>query len=79
MLHTVDCTFRIIVQNLQKHLINDISDILIRPSQEVDVLAVLDFQIPCFRPETPAFYARSELTNHEGRGREKDVWDDFRP
>ena len=27
-----------------------------RPPQDVDVLAVLDFQIPCFCPETPGFY-----------------------
>ena len=40
-----------------------------RPPQDVDVLAVLDFQIPCFRPETPALYIRSLLTNLEGRGR----------
>ena len=28
----------------------------------VDVLAVLDFQIPCFRPESPALYLRSLLS-----------------
>ena len=38
-----------------------------RPPQDVD--AVLDFQIPCFRPETPALYPRSFVTNHKGRGR----------
>ena len=38
-----------------------------RPPQDVDVIAVLDFQIPCFRPETPALYPRSLLTNHEKR------------
>ena len=37
-----------------------------RPPQDVDVLAVLDFKIPCFHPETPALYLRSLLTNHEG-------------
>ena len=36
--------------------------------QDVDVLAVLDFQIPCLRSETHAFYPRSLLTNHEGQG-----------
>ena len=33
-----------------------------RPPQNVDVLAVMDFQIPCLRPETPALYPRSLLT-----------------
>ena len=41
----------------------------IRPPRDVDVLAVLDFQIPCFRPETPGLYPRSLPTNHECRGR----------
>ena len=36
-----------------------------RPPQDVDVL---DFQIPCLRPETPALYSISLLTNHEGHG-----------
>ena len=31
---------------------------------------LLDFQIPCFRPETPVLYLRSLLTNHKGHGRE---------
>ena len=31
--------------------------------------AVLDFQIPCFPPETPVLYPRSFVTNHKGRGR----------
>ena len=35
--------------------------IKIRPPQEVDVLAVLDFQIPCSRPETPGFYDRTSI------------------
>ena len=39
-----------------------------RPPQDVDVLAVLDFQIPFSRPETPGFYPRCLLTKHEGRG-----------
>ena len=30
-----------------------------RPPQDVDVLAVLDFQIPCYRPESPTLYLRS--------------------
>ena len=34
-------------------------------NQGVHSLTVLDLQIPCFRPETPAMH----LTNHEGRGR----------
>ena len=33
-----------------------------RLPQDVDVLAVLDFQISC--PETPALYPRSFFTNH---------------
>ena len=36
-----------------------------RPHQYVDVRAVLDFQILCFRPETTAFYPRSLPANHE--------------
>ena len=32
------------------------------------VLAVLDFQFPCYRPESPTLYLRSLLTNHEGYG-----------
>ena len=39
---------------------------MIRPPQNDDVLAVLDFQIPCFRPVGTA---RSLVTNHEGRER----------
>ena len=49
----------------------------IRPPQDVDVLAVLYFQIPCFRPETPALYPRSLLTNNEGRGQNENVRADF--
>ena len=37
--------------------------------QDVDVLAVRNFKIPCFRPETPPMYLRSLITNHEGCGR----------
>ena len=53
------------------------------PPGDVDVLAILDFQIPCFHPKTPALYLRSLLTNHESCGRStvdqnKDVRDDFR-
>ena len=40
-----------------------------RAPPDVHVLTVLDFQIPCFRPETPAFYPRSLPTIHEGHGR----------
>ena len=29
----------------------------------------MDFQIPCFRPETPDLYSGSQLTKHEGRER----------
>ena len=38
--------------------------LLLGSPQDIDVLAVLNFQIPCFRPETPAFYLWSLLTNH---------------
>ena len=37
-----------------------------RPPQDV---AVLDFQIPCFRPVIAALYSRSLLTNHGGHSR----------
>ena len=33
----------------------------IRPLQEVDVFAVLDF--PCSRPETPGFYDRTSISD----------------
>ena len=39
-----------------------------RSPQDVDVLAVLDFEIPRFRPETPGIYPRCLLTNHKGHG-----------
>ena len=32
------------------------------------VLTVLDFLIPCYRPESPTLYLKSLLTNHEGYG-----------
>ena len=41
----------------------------IRPPRDVDVLAVLDFQIPCFRPESPALNPSILLTNQEAHGR----------
>ena len=34
-----------------------------------DVLGVFNFQIPCFRPESPALYPKSLPTFHEGHGR----------
>ena len=43
-----------------------------RPPQVVDVLVVLDFEIPCFRPETLALHSRSLPTNHESRDDFKD-------
>ena len=48
-----------------------------RRPQDVDVLGVLGFQITCFRPETPALYPRSLLTNHDGRGQNDNVGNDF--
>ena len=42
-------------------------NIKIRPPQEVDVFAVLDFQIPCYRPESPTLYRKSLLTNQDFR------------
>ena len=41
----------------------------VRPLHNVDVLAVLDFQIPCSGPESPGFCLRYLLTKHEGHGR----------
>ena len=49
-----------------------------RPPQNVVVLAVLGFQIPCFRLETPALYPSSLFTNHEKHERKKDARDDLR-
>ena len=42
---------------------------MIRPPQDVGVLAVLYFQNPCYRPETPGFYPRWLLTKPEDHGR----------
>ena len=39
-----------------------------RAPQDVDVLAVLDFQILCFRPESPVLYPKMLLANHEHHG-----------
>ena len=41
----------------------------IRPPQDVDVLATLDFQIPCSRPDTSGFYLRCLWIKYEGHGR----------
>ena len=49
----------------------------VRPHQDIDVIADLDVQIPCSRPETPALYPRTLLSNHEGCERD-DVRDEFR-
>ena len=40
-----------------------------RAPQDVDVLAVLDSQIPSLGPEIPALYPRSLLTNPECYGK----------
>ena len=40
------------------------SVVYIRTLQDVDILAVLDFKILCFRPETPGFYPSCWLTKH---------------
>ena len=45
-----------------------LTDITIRPLQDVDVLAVLDFHIPYTRPETLNFYLRYLLNKHESPG-----------
>ena len=34
-----------------------------------DVLAVLDFRIPCYRPKTSGFYSRVMLIKHQNHGR----------
>ena len=44
---------------------NEVSN---RPPQDIEVRVVLDFQMPCYRPETTALYPRRFLTNHEGHG-----------
>ena len=36
-----------------------------RHPQDVDIHAVLDFRIPCYRPKTPSFYSRFLLTKHD--------------
>ena len=52
-----------------------------RPSQDVDVLAVLDFQTSCSRPETPGFSSRWLLTkqckHEECMDENKDARDDY--
>ena len=42
--------------------------IQVRPPQDFDVLAVLEFQIPCSRPETHDFYLRCLITENEDHG-----------
>ena len=58
-------------------LVSKMTHLLVRPLQDVDVLAVLDFQISCFRPKSPALYPKSLPANHERHGK-KDVSDDFK-
>ena len=41
---------------------------LIRPSQDVYVLAVLDFQMPCLRPGNPDLYLRNLPANYKCPG-----------
>ena len=40
-----------------------------RPLQNIDVLAVLDFQIPAFRPKSPALYPESWLADRQRHGK----------
>ena len=52
----------------------------IRPPQDVDLLAILEFQIPWYRPETPTFYPRKYFTKNEDHfmDENKDVCDHLR-
>ena len=50
--------------------------VLTRPSQDVDVLAVLDFQIPCFRPYTPVFMSEVSSPTTKAMDENKDVPND---
>ena len=52
--------------------------ILIRPPENVDVLAVLNFQIPCFRSETPALYLEVRSPTTKAQEKNYDVRVDFR-
>ena len=56
----------------------EIGQALTRPPKKVEVLAVLDFQIPCFRPETPPLYPK--VAHQPGHGRKLEpmgrrLWD----
>ena len=51
----------------------------IRPPQDVDVLAVLDFENPCFCSETLDAHPRRLLTKNEGQDKNKDAWRRRRP
>ena len=47
-----------------------------RPMQDVDVLAVLDFEIPCSRPETPGFHPKPLFLKYEGHDENKNLRND---
>ena len=53
---------------MEQLLHTTLSHIRIKPPLDVDVLGVLEFQIPCLRPETTALCPKSLLTNHDGHG-----------
>ena len=46
------------------------------PTSAVDVLAVLDFEILCFRPENPSFHPRPLFPEYEGHDETKDLRND---
>ena len=45
-------------------------------TQDVDVLAVLDFEIPCSRPETPGFHPKPLFLKYEGHDENKNLRND---
>ena len=49
-----------------------------RSSQDVDVLAVLDIQIPCHRPETPVFTPDACLPSTKTIDENLDVRKDYK-
>ena len=51
---------------------------VVRSPQDFDVLAVLNFQIPCFRPEIQALYLRCLLTLQDVRDGFRDENESFK-
>ena len=73
-LNTIECTLDLYdISGRWRHKSDQYSKALltwfqIRSPQDVDVLAVLEFGIPCPRPENPGLHHRPLLLKYEGYG-----------